>query len=59
MWEVMGYGERPYWNWSNQDVIKAIEKGIGILVAHTNLDNASDGVNARLGEKLGLSDLRI
>ena len=27
MWEVMGYGERPYWNWSNQDVIKAIEKG--------------------------------
>jgi len=27
MWEVMSYGERPYWNWSNQDVIKAIEKG--------------------------------
>ena len=26
MWEVMSYGERPYWNWSNQDVIKAIEK---------------------------------
>ena len=27
MWEVMSYGERPYWNWSNQDVIKAIEGG--------------------------------
>lgn len=27
MWEVMSYGERPYWTWSNQDVIKAIEKG--------------------------------
>lgn len=27
MWEVMSYGERPYWNWSNQDVIKAVEKG--------------------------------
>ncbi|XP_076066161.1 eph receptor tyrosine kinase isoform X4 [Oratosquilla oratoria] len=27
MWEVMSYGERPYWNWSNQDVIKSIEKG--------------------------------
>lgn len=27
MWEVISYGERPYWNWSNQDVIKAIEKG--------------------------------
>ncbi|XP_046673447.1 ephrin type-B receptor 1-B isoform X1 [Homalodisca vitripennis] len=26
-WEVMSYGERPYWNWSNQDVIKSIEKG--------------------------------
>ncbi|XP_076320575.1 ephrin type-A receptor 4-like isoform X2 [Tachypleus tridentatus] len=26
-WEVMSYGERPYWNWSNQDVIKNIEKG--------------------------------
>ncbi|XP_076330171.1 ephrin type-A receptor 4-like isoform X2 [Tachypleus tridentatus] len=26
-WEVMSYGERPYWNWSNQDVIKSIDKG--------------------------------
>ncbi|XP_076315246.1 ephrin type-A receptor 4-like isoform X2 [Tachypleus tridentatus] len=26
-WEVMSYGERPYWNWPNQDVIKSIEKG--------------------------------
>lgn len=26
-WEVMSYGERPYWNWSNQVVIKSIEKG--------------------------------
>lgn len=26
-WEVMSFGERPYWNWSNQDVIKSIEKG--------------------------------
>ncbi|XP_011681788.1 ephrin type-A receptor 4a isoform X5 [Strongylocentrotus purpuratus] len=27
MWEIMSYGERPYWNWPNQDVIKAVEKG--------------------------------
>lgn len=27
MWEILTYGERPYWNWSNQDVIKAIEEG--------------------------------
>lgn len=26
-WEVMSYGERPYWHWSNQDVIKAVEQG--------------------------------
>ncbi|NXU59567.1 EPHAA protein, partial [Turnix velox] len=27
MWEVMSYGERPYWDMSNQDVIKAVEDG--------------------------------
>ncbi|KAJ1176625.1 hypothetical protein NDU88_001896, partial [Pleurodeles waltl] len=27
MWEVMSYGERPYWDMSNQDVVKAIEDG--------------------------------
>lgn len=27
LWEVMTYGERPYWNWSNQDVIKSIDRG--------------------------------
>ncbi|XP_021367912.1 ephrin type-B receptor 1-B-like isoform X3 [Mizuhopecten yessoensis] len=27
MWEIISYGERPYWNWSNQDVIRAVEKG--------------------------------
>ncbi|XP_066297726.1 ephrin type-B receptor 3-like [Branchiostoma lanceolatum] len=27
VWEVMSYGERPYWNWSNQDVIKSVEAG--------------------------------
>jgi len=27
MWEVISYGERPYWNWSNQDVMKAVDRG--------------------------------
>ncbi|XP_074679429.1 ephrin type-A receptor 5 isoform X8 [Strix aluco] len=27
MWEVMFYGERPYWEMTNQDVIKAVEEG--------------------------------
>uniref|UniRef100_A0A1A8H3V6 receptor protein-tyrosine kinase n=1 Tax=Nothobranchius korthausae TaxID=1143690 RepID=A0A1A8H3V6_9TELE len=27
MWEVMSYGERPYWDMGTQDVVKAIEDG--------------------------------
>lgn len=26
MWEVLSFGERPYWNWSNQEVIKVVEQ---------------------------------
>ena len=26
-WEVLSFGERPYWNWTNQEVIKALEQG--------------------------------
>ena len=38
-------------------VIKAIQKGIGIYAAHTNLDNAEGGVNYRIAEKIGLKNL--
>ena len=38
-------------------VIKAIQKGIGIYAAHTNLDNAEGGVNYRIAEKIGLMNL--
>ncbi|MBV96646.1 Ephrin type-A receptor 8, partial [Eschrichtius robustus] len=27
MWEVLAYGERPYWNMTNQDVISSVEEG--------------------------------
>ncbi|XP_078287637.1 ephrin type-A receptor 5-like isoform X2 [Rhinoraja longicauda] len=27
MWEVTSYGERPYWEMTNQDVIKAVDEG--------------------------------
>ncbi|XP_044082092.1 ephrin type-A receptor 5 isoform X6 [Neovison vison] len=27
LWEVVSYGERPYWEMTNQDVIKAVEEG--------------------------------
>ena len=38
-------------------VIKAIQKGIGIYAAHTNLDNAQGGVNYRIAETIGLTNL--
>ena len=28
----MSLGERPYWNWSNTDVIKAVDKGFRLMV---------------------------
>lgn len=35
----------------------AIQNDIAIYAAHTNLDNAEDGVNYRIAEKLGLVDV--
>lgn len=34
MWEVMSYGERPYWDMSNQDVgvILLKQKGFNTLI---------------------------
>lgn len=44
-------------NYVERCVIKAIQKGIGIYAAHTNLDNAVGGVNYRIAEKIGLANL--
>jgi dinuclear metal center YbgI/SA1388 family protein len=40
-------------------LIKAILHQVAILSVHTNLDNVISGVNAKLAEKLGLTDCRI
>ena len=40
-------------------LLKAIRQGIGLLACHTNLDNVQDGVNRRIGERLGVQDMRI
>jgi len=40
-------------------VIRAIQADIAIYAIHTNLDNVHQGVNAMLGQKLGLTDLKI
>ena len=44
-------------NYVERCVIKAIRKGIGIYAAHTNLDNAEGGVNYRIAETIGLTNL--
>ncbi len=40
-------------------VMKAIRHGITICSHHTNMDNAMGGVNHRMAEKLGLTNLRF
>lgn len=40
-------------------VMKAIQKGIVVYSAHTNMDNAFCGVNFKMAEKLGLKNVQI
>lgn len=40
-------------------VRKAIQKNIAIYAAHTNLDNAPQGVNFMMGNKLGLTNVEF
>lgn len=42
-----------------RSVAKAIQKGIAIVAMHTNLDNAPQGVNARISERIGLTNSQI
>ncbi len=40
-------------------MLKAIKNDIVIYSAHTNLDNAQNGVNFKIAEKIGLKNVRI
>lgn len=40
-------------------VALAIKNDIALYALHTNLDNVAQGVNRRIGEKLGLEDMRV
>ena len=40
-------------------ILKAIRNDIVVYSAHTNLDNAPQGVNFKIAEKIGLKDIRI
>ena len=46
-------------HWVENCIRKAIKNDINIYAIHTNLDNVSTGVNAKIAEKIGLSDLSI
>ncbi len=40
-------------------IIKAIQNGIAIYSAHTNLDNAQGGVNFKIAQKIGLKEVEV
>ena len=44
-------------NYTERCIIKAIQRGIVIYSAHTNLDNAVGGTNYKLAEKIGLQNV--
>ena len=46
-------------NYVERCVMKAIRHGITICSHHTNMDNATGGVNYKIAEKLGLKNLKI
>ncbi len=40
-------------------ILKAIKNDIALYAAHTNLDNAQGGVNFKMAEKIGLTNVRV
>lgn len=46
-------------NYVERIVKMAIKNDICIYAAHTNMDNVKNGVNAKIAEKLGLTNVRI
>lgn len=48
----------PRRDYISRVIIKSIQHGVAIYSAHTNLDNTALGVNRRIAEVLGLTDIR-
>lgn len=46
-------------NYIEQVVIKAIKNNIILYAAHTNLDNANNGVSFKMAEKIGLKNCKV
>lgn len=54
-----GYKSITGKDYTERCILKAIRNGITIYSAHTNLDNAPQGVNFKIAEKIGLKNVRI
>ncbi|MCF6170766.1 MAG: Nif3-like dinuclear metal center hexameric protein [Bacteroidales bacterium] len=46
-------------NLTERLIVQAIQNNIAVYAIHTNLDNAAQGVNKMLAEKLGLQNTRV
>jgi dinuclear metal center YbgI/SA1388 family protein len=46
-------------NYVERTVLKAIKNDVALYAIHTNLDNYKQGVNAEIGRRLGLKNLRV
>ena len=46
-------------NYVERTLIRAVQNGLAIYSAHTNLDAARHGVSAMMAGKLGLEDIRV
>lgn len=46
-------------NYVERTILKAIKNDIALYAIHTNLDNVAAGVNRKIGEKLGLQNMKI
>ena len=46
-------------NYVERVIIKAIKNDVAIYAIHTNLDNVHTGVNKKLADKIGLTNLKI
>src|SRR5690349_24318662 len=46
-------------NYVERTILKAIRNNMAIYAIHTNLDNVHTGVNRKIGEKIGLKNLKV
>lgn len=46
-------------NYVSRIIIKAIRENVALYAVHTNLDNVQSGVNRMIGERMGITDMRI